>query len=131
MLRDLITLTRIDFVDKDSLRVENGEAEALLYTVFIDDAPSGMAAIEVRYRFDCTRPRGHILYGRTFDARQQVRSAGPVTEEWEDIPPASFLMTIRPHACSNGAALTGTSMGSALPFTAARQALRESRSQHR
>ena len=59
-----------------------GEAEGLLYTVFIDDAPSGMAAIEVRYRFDCVRQRGHMLHARTFDAEQRVRSGGPVNEAW-------------------------------------------------
>lgn len=131
MLRDLITLTRIDFIDKDSLRFENGEAEAMLYAVFIDDAPSGMAAMEVRYRFDCARPRGRMLWGRTFDGNQRVRSEGPINEDWEDIPATNFLTVVRPYACSNGASPTGTSMGSAHPFAAARTALRESRSARR
>ena len=131
MLRDLITLNRIDFVDRDSLRVENGEAEALLYAVFVDDTPGGMAAMEVRYRFDCTRPRGRMLWGRTFDAQQAVRSEGAINDAWEDIPAANFLRTAQPFVCSNGTSPAGTSMGSDHPFAAARRALREGRSERR
>lgn len=131
MLQDLVTPTRVDFVDKDSLRVANGEAEALLYTVFIDDVANGMAAMEVRYRFDCTRPRGRILWARTFDAGHQVRSEGAITEEWEELSPTNFLMTMRPYVCSNGASPAGTSMGSAYPFIAARGFLRGRRPERR
>jgi len=126
LLRDLVALTRLDFVDRDSLRVENGQAEAMIYTVFREDTPSGMAAIEVRYLFDCARPRGRMLFARTFDANQQVRSEGPVTEEWSDIEARNFLAFVRPFACSNGAAPSGASMGSAHPFASTRRILRES-----
>lgn len=131
LLSELVGTNRIDYVDRESLRVADGQAEALLYAVFIDDAPSGMAAMEVRYRFDCRQSRGRMLFARTFDASQRVRSEGALREEWEEIRAPSFLVVFRTYACSNGASPSGTSMGSAHPFEATRRSLRENRDEAR